>query len=48
VLGTKRDEVTGEHRRKHSEELYDLYSSSKIIQLIPIKENVMGGSFGTY
>jgi hypothetical protein len=43
VTGTKRDEVTGEYRRKHNEELNDLYSSPNIIRIIPIKENVMGG-----
>jgi hypothetical protein len=29
-----RDEVTGEWRRLHNEELYDLYSSSNMIQVI--------------
>jgi hypothetical protein len=27
IFGPKRDEVTGEWRRLHNEELYDLYSS---------------------
>ena len=30
----ERDEVTGEWRRLHYEELYDLYSSPNIIQVI--------------
>ena len=30
VFGPKRDEVTGEWRRLHSEELYDLYLSNII------------------
>jgi hypothetical protein len=34
IFGTKRDEVTGEWRRLHSEELYALYYSSNIIQVI--------------
>ena len=33
VFGHKRDEVTGE-RRRHNEELNDLYSSPKIIRVI--------------
>jgi hypothetical protein len=33
-LGPKRDEVTGEWRRLHNEELYDLYSSQNSILLI--------------
>jgi len=34
VFGLKRDEVTGEWRRRHDEELYDLYSSSNIIRMV--------------
>jgi hypothetical protein len=34
VFGPKRDEVTGEWRRLHNEELNDLYSSPNIIGLI--------------
>jgi hypothetical protein len=30
IFGSKRDEVTGEWRRLHDEELYDLYSSPNI------------------
>ena len=33
IFGTKRDEVTGEWRRVHNEELYDLYSSSIVFGL---------------
>jgi hypothetical protein len=34
ILGPKRDEVTGEWRRLHKEELNDLYSSPNIIWVI--------------
>jgi hypothetical protein len=34
IFGPKRDGVTGEWRRLHNEELYDLYSSPNIIQVI--------------
>jgi hypothetical protein len=34
IFGPKRDEVTGEWRKLHNEELYDLYSSPCIIRII--------------
>jgi hypothetical protein len=34
IFGTKSDEVTGEWRKLHNEELNDLYSSSNIIRVI--------------
>jgi hypothetical protein len=34
IFGSKRDEVTGEWRRLHNEELNDLYSSPDIIRVI--------------
>jgi hypothetical protein len=34
IFGPKRDEVTGEWRKLHNEELYELYSSSSIIKII--------------
>jgi hypothetical protein len=34
IFGPKRDEVTGEWRRLHNKELYDLYSSPNIIRVI--------------
>jgi len=34
VFGPKRDEVTGEWRKLHNEELNDLYSSPNIIRVI--------------
>jgi hypothetical protein len=34
IFGPKRDEATGEWRRLHNEELYDLYSSPNINRVI--------------
>jgi len=34
IFGTRRDEVTGEWRRLHNEELNDLYSSANIVRVI--------------
>jgi hypothetical protein len=34
IFGPKRDEVTGEWRKLHNEELNDLYCSPKIFRMI--------------
>jgi hypothetical protein len=34
IFGPKRDEVTGEWRKLHNEELHNLYSSPNIIRMI--------------
>jgi hypothetical protein len=34
IFGTKRDDVTGEWRKLHNEELHDLYCSSTIVLVI--------------
>jgi hypothetical protein len=34
ILAPKRDEITGEWRKLHSEELHDLYSSPSIIRIM--------------
>jgi hypothetical protein len=34
IFGPERDEMTGEWRKLHNEELRDLYSSSSIIRMI--------------
>jgi hypothetical protein len=34
ILGPKRDEVTGEWRKLHDEELHDLFSLPRIIRMI--------------
>jgi hypothetical protein len=43
VLEHKGDKATGDWRRLHNEELYDLYSSPNII-----KKNEMGGTCCTF
>jgi len=37
IFGPRRDEVTGERRRLHNEELKDLYSSPNIVRVIKSK-----------
>jgi hypothetical protein len=37
IFGPKRDEVTGEWRKLHNEELHDLYSSPSIIRIMKSK-----------
>jgi hypothetical protein len=34
IFGPKRDEVTGEWKKLHNEELHDLYSSPSIVRII--------------
>ena len=43
IFGPKRDEVTGEWRRLHNEDINDLYSSPNITRV-----NEMGGACSTY
>jgi hypothetical protein len=48
IFRPKRDEVTGERRKLHSEELHNLYSYSNIIRQIKVKENEVGRACGTH
>jgi len=55
IFGPRRDEVTGEWRRFHNEELNDLYSSPNIVQVIKSRRmrwaghvECMGGVRGLY
>jgi hypothetical protein len=43
IFGPKRDEVTGECRRLHNEELNDLYSSPNIIRVIKSRRTRWAG-----
>jgi len=48
IFELKRDEVTGEWRKLHNEELRNLYSSPNIIKQIKINENEVGRTCGTH
>jgi hypothetical protein len=41
IFGPKRDEVTGEWRKLHKEELRNLYSSPSIIKILVMKSTRM-------
>jgi hypothetical protein len=43
IFGPKRDEVTGEWRRLHNEELYDLYYSPNVIWVIKSRRMTWAG-----
>jgi hypothetical protein len=48
VFGPKRDEVTGEWRKLHNEELNDLYSLPNIVRVVKSRKNKMDGACGAY
>jgi hypothetical protein len=43
IFGLKKGEITGQWRRLHNEELYDLYSSSDIIWVIKSRRKRWAG-----
>jgi hypothetical protein len=43
IFGPKRDEVTGEWRKLHNEELQDLYFSPSIIRIIKSRRMRLSG-----
>ena len=43
IAGNKKDEITGERRKLHTEELHDLYSSTHNMRLIKSKRMRWGG-----
>jgi hypothetical protein len=48
IFGPKRDEVTGELRKLHNEELHNLHSSPDIIRKIKLRRMRGGGACGTH
>jgi hypothetical protein len=46
IFGLKRDEVTGELRKLHNEELHDLYSSPNIVRVIKSRRMRWAGHVG--
>jgi hypothetical protein len=44
IFGPKRDEVTGECRKLHNEELHDLYSSPNIVWVIKSRRMICAGN----
>ena len=48
VFGPKRDEVTGEWRKLHNEELRDLYSLPNTVRVVKSRRMKLGGACGAY
>jgi hypothetical protein len=43
IFGPKRDEVTGEWRKLHNEELHDLNSTPNIVGVIKSRRMILAG-----
>jgi hypothetical protein len=43
IFGSKRDEVTGDRRKLHNDELHNLYSSPYIIRMIKARRMIWTG-----
>jgi len=43
VFGPKRDEVTGEWRKLHNEELRDIYSLPNIVRVVKSRRMILAG-----
>jgi len=48
IFGPKRDEITGDWRKLHTEELNDVYSSPQYCSVDKIKKYEMGRLCSTY
>ena len=48
VFGSRRDEVTGEWRKLHNEELSDLYSLPNIVRVVISRRMRWAGACGAY
>ena len=48
VFGPKRDEVIGEWRKLHKEELRDLYSLPNIVRVVKSRRMSWGGACGAH
>jgi hypothetical protein len=48
VFGPKRDDITGEWRKLHNEELSDLYSLPNIVRVVKSRRMSLGAALGAY
>jgi hypothetical protein len=48
LFGPKRDEITGEWRKLHNEQLNDPYSSPNVVQIMKSRRMRWGGECRTY